>query len=464
MTGRARSDTRGWMTRGALALAVLWALGTVSLAVATRDAGAATKRATRSTTVKSATGRSATGKSASASAKSGDSGSTVLARVGNAAITLADYDARLAELPPQYKAQFTTPEQKRNFIDRLLEERVWLETALKAKVDQRPEVQRQVENYRRDTLIRMYLGEAMKNAPPPSDSLVSVYYQEHLPEFTTQEQIQVRQIQVADEKTAKKVKEELAKGGDFTALAKKYSTDAVTKDKGGDLGPISKNGFFGSLGHQQALADSAFAAPLHSVRGPIQTGLGWHLIEITEKTPPRPRPLEEVKPLIVPKLTQQANQDFYQASLARAKAAVGLKRNEAAIDAAVNAKKSAVDMFRDAGEVPNVDDRIAAYRNVVNSYPESEYAPQALFMVGFVESEEKRDYDQAEKAFKDLLAKYPASELVSSAQWMLENMRSDKTPDFDLPGDLGKASEHADQHQNPKLHDLPAENSKAGKP
>ena len=149
-------------------------------------------------------------------------------------------------------------------------------------------------------------------------------------------------------------------------------------------------------------------------------------------------------------LTNQTNADFYQQSLTRARANVGIKRNEAAIDAAVNAKKSAVEMFRDAGEVPNVDERIAAYRNVVNSYPESEYAPQALFMVGFVESEEKRDYDQAEKAFKELLAKYPSSELTSSAQWMLENMRSDKTPDFELPGDLGKASDHADHTEYPR--------------
>ena len=297
-------------------------------------------------------------------------------------------------------------------------------------------------NYRRDTLIRPYLGEAMKNAPAPSDSLVQSYYDAHVSEYTAEEQVEVRQIQVADEKTALKVKMLLAKGGDFAALAKQYSTDGVTKDKGGDLGPVSKSGFFGSLGRQEVLADSAFGAPMNSVRGPIKTALGWHLIEVTGRTAAHARPIEEVKPVIVRQLTQQVNQDFYQSSLTQAKRTVGLKLDEAAINEAVNAKKSAVEMFRDAGEVPNVDDRIVAYRSVVTSYPESEYAPQALFMVGFVESEEKRDYDQAEASFKDLLAKYPGSELVSSAQWMIDNMRSDKTPDFDLPGDLGKASDH----------------------
>ncbi len=423
----------------------------VSLALvgSVSQAGAVTKRAAK----------------ASASAAATRSGSVVLARVGNTVVTRADYEARLADLPPQYKGQFTTPEQKRQFIDRLLEEKVWLATALRAGVDKRPEVQKQFENYRRDTLIRTYLGEAMKNAPAPSDSLVQSFYDAHVSEYTAEEQVQVRQIQVADEKTALKVKGLLAKGGDFAALAKQYSTDGVTKEKGGDLGPVSKSGFFGSLGRQEVLADSAFAAPMNSVRGPIKTALGWHLIEITGRTAAHARPIEEVKPVIVRQLTQQVNQDFYQSSLKQAKVTVGLKLEEAAINEAVNSKKSAVEMFRDAGEVPNVDDRIAAYRNVVASYPESEYAPQALFMVGFVESEEKRDYDQAEASFKDLLTKYPRSELVSSAQWMIDNMRSDKTPDFDLPGDLGKASDHdAAQHASPKLHDLPVENQKPGKP
>jgi hypothetical protein len=109
-----------------------------------------------------------------------------------------------------------------------------------------------------------------------------------------------------------------------------------------------------------------------------------------------------------------------------------------------------VELFHDAGEIPGADERVAAYRAVVDQYPTSEYAPQALFMVGFVESEEKRDYDHAEGAFKELLEKYPKSELVSSAQWMLDNMRSDKTPNFDLPGDLGKASDHDSPERTPE--------------
>jgi len=365
----------------------------------------------------------------------------VLARVGSSTITRGDFEDRLEQLPAQFKGQVSTPEQKRTFLDRMIEERVWLETSLAAGVEKRPDVQAQLANHRRDLLIRTYLSEAMAKAPAPSDSAIKAYYDGHLGEFMAEEQVKVSHIQVKDEKTAKQVQKELAKpGADFAALAKKYSVDAVTKDKGGDLGAVQKTGFFGSLGRQQALADTAFASAVGAVKGPIQTGLGWHFIEVTERIPAKPRPLEEVTPLISRQLAQEGQQNFYQESLAGAKAALKVSTDTAAVDSLVNSQKSAVELFREAGEQPGPDERIRGYRRVVELYPQDAYAPQALFMVGFVESEEKRDYDRADAAFRELIARYPDSELAASAQWMIDNMRSDKTPEFELPGDLGPAN------------------------
>ncbi|MEO6461973.1 MAG: peptidyl-prolyl cis-trans isomerase [Candidatus Eisenbacteria bacterium] len=388
--------------------------------------------------------------------KAADPAQQVLARVGKTKITRADYDARLEQLPAQFKGQVSTPEQKKAFLDRLIEERIWLETAVAAGVEKRPDVQSQIANTRRDLLIRTYLGEAMAQAPQPSDSAIAAYYEAHQAEYMAEEQAKVRHIQVKDEKAAKQVRKELARSGaDFVALAKKYSVDPVTKDRGGDLGPVTRSAMFGSLGRHPALAESAFAAPVGVVRGPIKTGLGWHFLEVTEKIPATARPLDSVRSTISQQLAQEGNQGFYQQSLEKAKADLGVRLEQAAIDSLINARKSAVDMFREAGEQAGPDDRIRAYRRVVELYPDNEYAPQALFMVGFVESEEKKNYDQAQAAFNELVAKYPSSELAQSAKWMLENMRSDKTPEFELPGDMGPAS---------GKDDATNKDSQAGKP
>ena len=84
-----------------------------------------------------------------------------------------------------------------------------------------PRSQKQLAGYRRDLLIRTYLGEVMQKAPPPSDSLVSAYYDAHQAEYMSEEQIKVRHIQFADERTAKDALDQLKHGGDFAALAKK---------------------------------------------------------------------------------------------------------------------------------------------------------------------------------------------------------------------------------------------------
>jgi outer membrane protein assembly factor BamD (BamD/ComL family) len=93
-------------------------------------------------------------------------------------------------------------------------------------------------------------------------------------------------------------------------------------------------------------------------------------------------------------------------------------------------------MFQDAQGLGPATDRLAAYHDLVATYPDSSVSVQAQFMIGFINSEELKSYDEAEKALRELLARYPDSELAESARWMLENMRTKDAPDFvDTPDD-----------------------------
>ena len=74
--------------------------------------------------------------------------------------------------------------------------------------------------------------------------------------------------------------------------------------------------------------------------------------------------------------------------------------------------------------------RIEYYKKLLILYPDHQYVPQALFMIGFVYAEELKELDEARKAFEELIEKYPESEITESAKWMLENL--DKPyPKFD---------------------------------
>ena len=85
-----------------------------------------------------------------------------------------------------------------------------------------------------------------------------------------------RHILVASEDEAKKIIEELNKGGDFAALAKAHSTDSGAA-QGGDLG------FFKKGDMVPEFAAAAFALKAGEITTtPVHTQYGWHIIKVEE--------------------------------------------------------------------------------------------------------------------------------------------------------------------------------------
>jgi tetratricopeptide (TPR) repeat protein len=239
----------------------------------------------------------------------------------------------------------------------------------------------------------------------------------------------VRHIQTRTEADAKKVKS-LTKIKDWVALAKQYSTDTLTKATGGNLGVVTKDGAFGSLGTQPALAESAFKIPEGKVGGPYRSDRGWHVLRVDQVRPESTRPFDQVKPLIGRQLGSQHQQDYYKQQLEQARRSAGVTVDSAAVKRFISQKRSARDMFNDAQALGPADQRIAAYQDLLQQYPNSDVSAQAQFMIGFIYSEELKKYDDAELAFRTLLQKYPKAELAPSAQWMIDHMRSNDTPAF----------------------------------
>jgi peptidyl-prolyl cis-trans isomerase C len=86
-----------------------------------------------------------------------------------------------------------------------------------------------------------------------------------------------RHILVKTKEQADGLKQELTKGADFAALAKKYSQCTSAK-KGGDLGEFSPGTMV------KAFDQVVFKKPLLTVHGPIKTKFGFHLIETIYRT------------------------------------------------------------------------------------------------------------------------------------------------------------------------------------
>jgi hypothetical protein len=70
--------------------------------------------------------------------------------------------------------------------------------------------------------------------------------------------------------------------------------------------------------------------------------------------------------------------------------------------------------------------KIKQLMTILERYPDHEYAPKAMLMLGFTYSEELNNTEQAKRIFTELIAKYPESDVVATARWFIDN--ADKEP------------------------------------
>jgi parvulin-like peptidyl-prolyl isomerase len=101
---------------------------------------------------------------------------------------------------------------------------------------------------------------------------------------------------------------QLRAGADFAAIAKKQSDDPGSKDKGGDLGYITRQTSF----DQQFLA-AAFALKKGQLSGIVQTSFGFHIIRVDDV---RRKTLDQVRAQLGEQLAQQRKQQAFQGFVA----------------------------------------------------------------------------------------------------------------------------------------------------
>lgn len=86
-----------------------------------------------------------------------------------------------------------------------------------------------------------------------------------------------RHILVASEAECEKLKQEIASGADFAALAKQHS-QCPSGQQGGSLGS------FGPGRMVPEFDQVCFNEEVGVVHGPIKTQFGYHLVEVTDRS------------------------------------------------------------------------------------------------------------------------------------------------------------------------------------
>jgi foldase protein PrsA len=141
-------------------------------------------------------------------------------------------------------------------------------------------------------------------------------------------QVQARHVLVKDEATAKKVRGDLERDGDWATVAKQ-SQDPGSKDKGGELGYISKGQTVPEFDKtlyelaEQGNCKGANGACQSPISQPVKSQFGWHVLQVTGVRLPEAGQLrQQLEGQDLVQKRQTALQDWYKELLGSAKVSI----------------------------------------------------------------------------------------------------------------------------------------------
>ncbi|WP_169738373.1 peptidyl-prolyl cis-trans isomerase [Patulibacter minatonensis] len=155
-------------------------------------------------------------------------------------------------------------------------------------------------------LLQKIQAKITKDNSTVTDADVLAYYNKNKKQYSQPESRNVHIVLTKTEADAKKARTELDGGAKFADVAKKYSTDQVTKSAGGKLEGVTKGQ------QEKGLEDAIFATAQTKLAGPVKTETGWYVVRVDKITPAQTIPFDKVKTVLKQTVQQSKPQEALQ--------------------------------------------------------------------------------------------------------------------------------------------------------
>ncbi len=170
--------------------------------------------------------------------------------------------------------------------------------AFEAELKQQGLSDAQARDIIRGNLVQQGIYKKVTSDVKIDDKAIKDYYAKNKSQYGTPDTRVVRHVLVKDHALAKRLYNQLKAGGDWNAIAKKYSQDPASKNQGGKMTATR-----GQLVPE--FEEVAFSLAKNQVSIPIKTQYGWHVIQALSKTKKgTTTPFDQVKEAIRQQLAQ----------------------------------------------------------------------------------------------------------------------------------------------------------------
>ncbi len=363
--------------------------------------------------------------------------SPVVCTVAGLEITRHDLEIRLNEMPKSLRDNFTGEDWERRLLEFMISEVILAQDATAEGLQADPRVAQQLVSQKRGTMRDAYTSLVLWRDLEPSPDEIQEYYEETKRLYKTEGSVKARHIQCDTRNQIQEAYDALQAGGYdalFANVVGKYSRNAKSLVQSGEVGWFSRKGFIPFLTNGPEFAAHVFDWSM-GVHAPELIGGYWHIVEILDREPSRQLTVDEVRDRIVRSLMPGVQKRASELYIERRRSEVEI---EYVGDFRPGKGRTAEELLRLAMMSGAFDRQMQLYDLLLLDYPNSEYAPFALFMKANLQIDTYGDTYTARDLLKRILHRYPETELREQVEYMLENLSN---PSFSKPESIEELRE-----------------------
>jgi peptidyl-prolyl cis-trans isomerase C len=234
-------------------------------------------------------------------------------------LSVVELEETIEKLPAVYKTRYSSPDGKREYLDKMIKDRLLELHSRDLGFLDDPEITKRIHEAKLRILSEQFFLAEVRGKVDISDEEIEVYYNDNMEDYIRPEEVKVRHILVESEEEAAAVLADLKAGKNFEDLAKEFSIDIRTKEKGGDLGFIKRGRAI------KVIEEAAFSLEPEKISDIVKSKYGYHIVKVDEIHRQDYRSLEEVRNLIKTDLRTSKEQDRTREIISELKEKYGVK-------------------------------------------------------------------------------------------------------------------------------------------
>ncbi len=246
----------------------------------------------------------------------------VVAKIGKEAITEEEFLRQLDRVPEWARSQFRGMEGKEKFLDELIKRDLIYQDAKRMRLDKDKEYIDKIREFEKMSLVSLILKKEVEDKAKVSDAEIKEFFEQNKDKFTIGTKIRASHILVGTEKEANDILKRLNKGESFAKLAKAFSKDKGSAQKGGDLG------YFGRGKMVPEFERAALALKPGEVSKPVKTRFGYHIIKVTGIKKGKLASFEQSKEAIRRQLVTQKRKALFNSYVEKLKEKTEITKNK----------------------------------------------------------------------------------------------------------------------------------------